>query len=82
MHHSKGTIWTDQTVKVFAVEDDPAYAQFLSYVLSLNPDWEYEIFANGQDFLAQLHQRPPDRHARLFFAGYYWRCFIRKSKSL
>ena len=49
---------TDQTVKVFAVEDDPAYAQFLSYVLSLNPDWEYEIFANGQDFLAQLHQRP------------------------
>ena len=48
----------DQTVKVFAVEDDPAYAQFLSYVLSLNPDWEYEIFANGQDFLAQLHQRP------------------------
>lgn len=45
-------------IKVFVVEDDPAYTKFLKYVLSLNPDFDTEFFANGKDCLAQLHKKP------------------------
>ncbi len=45
-------------IKVFVVEDDPAYTKFLRYVLSLNPDFDTEFFANGKDCLAQLHKKP------------------------
>ncbi len=46
------------TVKIFAVEDDPVYSKFLKYVLELNPDFEIEFFSNGKDCLAQLHKSP------------------------
>jgi len=45
-------------VRIFVVEDDPAYSKFLNYVLSLNPDFEVELFATGKDCIAQLHKKP------------------------
>lgn len=45
-------------VKIFVVEDDPAYTKFLQYVLSLNPDYEVEFFTSGKDCLNNLHKNP------------------------
>ena len=45
-------------VKVFVVEDDPAYTKFLKYVLGLNPDYEVEFFTTGKDCLNNLHKNP------------------------
>jgi DNA-binding NtrC family response regulator len=46
------------SIKIFAVEDDPVYSKFIKYVLGLNPDYEVEFFSNGKDCLAQLHKSP------------------------
>src|ERR1700750_813122 len=45
-------------VKIFVVEDDPAYTKFLKYVLGLNPDYEVEFFTNGKECLNNLHKNP------------------------
>lgn len=45
-------------MKIFVVEDDPAYTKFLQYVLSLDPDFEIETFPTGKDFINALHKRP------------------------
>ena len=45
-------------VKIFVVEDDPAYTKFLKYVLGLNPDYEVEFFTNGKECLNSLHKNP------------------------
>ncbi len=45
-------------VKIFVVEDDPAYTKFMKYVLGLNPDFEVEIFASGKECLDNLHKNP------------------------
>ena len=45
-------------VSIFLVEDDPAYAKFLEYVLSLNPDFEVSTFTSGQECLDHLHLQP------------------------
>jgi DNA-binding NtrC family response regulator len=45
-------------VKIFVVEDDPAYTKFLKYVLELNPDYEVEFFTSGKDCLANLYKNP------------------------
>jgi DNA-binding NtrC family response regulator len=45
-------------VKIFVVEDDPAYTKFLKYVLGLNPDFEVEFFTNGKECLDNLHKNP------------------------
>jgi DNA-binding NtrC family response regulator len=45
-------------VKVFVVEDDPAYTKFLKYVLGLNPDYEVEFFTTGKDCVSNLHKNP------------------------
>lgn len=45
-------------MKIFVVEDDPAYTKFLQYVLSLDPDFEIETFSTGKDFINVLHKRP------------------------
>ncbi|MDV3310229.1 MAG: response regulator, partial [Cyclobacteriaceae bacterium] len=45
-------------VKIFVVEDDPAYTKFLKYVLGLNPDYETEFFTTGKECLANLHKSP------------------------
>lgn len=45
-------------VKIFVVEDDPAYTRFLRYVMELNPDYEVSYFSNGTDLIKNLHQKP------------------------
>lgn len=44
--------------KIFVVEDDPFYGQFLQYHLSLNPDYDVQLFTSGGDVLAALHESP------------------------
>lgn len=43
---------------IFIVEDDPWYGQLLKYHLSMNPDYEVQLFTTGKDFLQQLHRQP------------------------
>lgn len=45
-------------VKIFVVEDDPAYSKFLKYVLGLNPDFEVEFYTTGAECLKNLHKNP------------------------
>jgi DNA-binding NtrC family response regulator len=45
-------------VRIFVVEDDPAYTKFLKYVLGLNPDYEVDFFTNGKECLDNLHKNP------------------------
>lgn len=45
-------------VKIFVVEDDPAYTKFMQYVVGLNPDYEVEFFSTGKDCLDNLHKQP------------------------
>jgi DNA-binding NtrC family response regulator len=45
-------------VKIFVVEDDPAYIKFLKYVLGLNPDYDVEYYTTGKDCLNNLHKKP------------------------
>ena len=45
-------------IRIFAVEDDPIYTKFLTYVFDLNPDFEVEFFADGKSCLAALHKLP------------------------
>jgi len=49
---------SDEPVKIFIVEDDPAYMKFLNYVIGLNPDHEIRSFLNGNDALNALHEKP------------------------
>lgn len=45
-------------VKIFVVEDDPAYTKFLKYVLGLNPDFEVEFYTTGKECVNNLHKNP------------------------
>ena len=45
-------------IKIFVVEDDPAYTKFLKYVLGLNPDYEVEFFTTGKECVENLHKNP------------------------
>ncbi|MFN4956288.1 MAG: sigma-54-dependent transcriptional regulator [Cyclobacteriaceae bacterium] len=45
-------------VKLFVVEDDPAYTRFLRFVVELNPDIEPTFFSSGQECLNHLHLHP------------------------
>jgi DNA-binding NtrC family response regulator len=45
-------------IKLFVVEDDPAYTKFLKYVLGLNPDYDVEFFTTGKHCLDNLHKNP------------------------
>jgi len=45
-------------VKIFVVEDDPAYTKFLKYVLGLNPDYEVEFYTTGKDCVENLYKNP------------------------
>ncbi len=48
----------DLQIKIFAIEDDPAYTKFLQYVFSLNPDFEVKFFKSGQEAVSLLHENP------------------------
>jgi len=45
-------------IKIFIVEDDPWYAELLKYHLSLNPDYEVELFVSGKECLDNLYKKP------------------------
>lgn len=47
-----------QTARIFVVEDDEWYREYLTYTLSLDPDNQVMNFSNGKDFLAAIHQQP------------------------
>jgi DNA-binding NtrC family response regulator len=49
---------SNETIKIFIVEDDPVYLKFLNYVIGLNPDHEIKTFSNGNDALNALHEKP------------------------
>jgi DNA-binding NtrC family response regulator len=49
---------SNESVKIFIVEDDPVYLKFLNYVIALNPDHEIKTFSNGNDAINALHERP------------------------
>lgn len=51
-------MYEKEPVRIFVVEDDPAYTKFLKYVLGLNPDYEVEYFTTGKDCLNNLHKKP------------------------
>jgi two-component system response regulator AtoC len=44
--------------KIFLVEDDPWYGELLKYHLSLNPDYEVNVFTSGKDCLDNLPMKP------------------------
>jgi len=49
---------THTPIRIFAVEDDPIYTKFLTYVFDLNPEIEVEFFADGKSCLDALHKLP------------------------
>lgn len=48
----------EKSFKIFILEDDDWYREFLAYVASLNPDFEVKQFATGKDFLKNLNECP------------------------
>jgi two-component system, NtrC family, response regulator AtoC len=44
--------------KIFVVEDDLIYAKILAHHLSLNPDYEIEIFRDGPSLIKNLYKNP------------------------
>lgn len=46
------------TIKIFIVEDDEWYSEFLIYHLTLNPDYEVKKFRTAKDFLGALAENP------------------------
>ena len=49
---------THTPIRIFAVEDDPIYTKFLTYVFDLNPELEVEFFSDGKSCLDALHKLP------------------------
>lgn len=47
-----------QPFRIFIIEDDTWYAEILKYYLSLNPDYEIELFSSGAEALKNLHKKP------------------------
>lgn len=47
-----------QAFKIFIVEDEMVFAKIIAHHLSLNPDYEVEIFTNGKQCLHNLYKNP------------------------
>jgi two-component system, NtrC family, response regulator AtoC len=47
-----------ENIKIFVVEDDKWYREFLAYNLSLIPEYEVKTFEKGKDALTQLFENP------------------------
>ncbi|HXC05687.1 MAG TPA: sigma 54-interacting transcriptional regulator [Bacteroidia bacterium] len=45
-------------LRIFVVEDDEWYREFISYILSLNSEHEIRSFSNGKELLAHLPENP------------------------
>ena len=48
----------DKTFKIFVVEDDDWYREFISYTLSLNPAHEVKTFSTGAQLLNAMKEYP------------------------
>lgn len=46
------------TFKIFVVEDDKILARRMAFELELNPDFEVEMFYDGESFLKRLDENP------------------------
>lgn len=44
--------------KIFLVEDDEFYSKLLRHHLSLNPDYDVEIYTSGKELLENMYKRP------------------------
>lgn len=44
--------------KIFVVEDDEWFREFIGHILSLNPDYEVKKFETGKQLLKALHEHP------------------------
>ena len=44
--------------KIFIVEDDMFYSKMLRHKLSMDPEFEVEVFSDGESFLKRLHVNP------------------------
>lgn len=44
--------------KIFIVEDEAIFSRIIAHHLSLNPDYEVDVFANGKQFLSNLYRNP------------------------
>ncbi len=49
---------TQNTTRIFVVEDDPIYQRMVKYVMELNPDHEVHLFSSGQECLQRLNLQP------------------------
>lgn len=47
-----------KSFKIFIVEDDPWYGEILNYHLSMNPDYQVELYKSGGEVLKKLHEKP------------------------
>lgn len=47
-----------ESFKIFIVEDDVIFARIIAHHLSLNPDYEVEIFSHGKQCLNNLYKNP------------------------
>ncbi|MBK6965055.1 MAG: sigma-54-dependent Fis family transcriptional regulator [Bacteroidales bacterium] len=47
-----------EPLKIFIVEDDVIFAKIMSHHLSLNPEYEVEIFADGKTLIKNLYKNP------------------------
>ncbi|MFI5150975.1 MAG: sigma-54-dependent transcriptional regulator [Bacteroidia bacterium] len=45
-------------MRIFVVEDDEWYRDFIAYILSLDPELEVKSFASGKDLLRSLDETP------------------------
>jgi DNA-binding NtrC family response regulator len=50
--------YKSDSYKVFIVEDDKWYNNFLQYTVSLNPEYLVESFFTAKDILSNLHKKP------------------------
>lgn len=48
----------DSPFKIFIVEDDEWYCEFLTYHLSQNPEYEIEKFHTGKELLENIYKKP------------------------
>lgn len=48
----------DHQFKIFVVEDDEWYREFIGYTLSLNPEHEVKTFSKGSELLQAMKERP------------------------
>ncbi len=50
--------YKNNAYKIFVVEDDKWYNNFLQYSISLNPEYVVETFSNAKEALANLYKKP------------------------